>query len=1017
MSKIYNLERFLEAQERDYGTALQEIRAGRKTSHWIWYIFPQLKGLGNSYNSQYYGIDGVGEAEAYYEHPVLRERLRENTDAVLMHKGKTQIEDIMGGSLDALKLRSCMELFDKVAPNDIFQDVLVAFYGLADDGKPIVNSFKVGNRFYAGEYPGDKTPKAARLRLQHFLDRGITHFIDLTEEGELEPYAQLLPAGISYRRFPIRDVSIPKDTQSVKALIDEMDTILSNPYNKLYLHCWGGVGRTGTIVGCWYASRPGIGYATALQKTRQAFLDCPKSKHRRIPDTSDQISFIGEYSRAYGKDAMSESAYRTASCPYEYNLDKVLGCIVGGAVGDALGYPVEFLDYTAILSKFGSKGITRYKLDSDGIAEFSDDTQMTLFTATGLLAAESELNLRGIGNDESWTQHVAMHYIDWYWTQNSKPGKRHCSWLFEVPELHDRRAPGMTCMGSLRNIVQGIDQENNSKGCGGVMRVAPVALCNDLRESMSTDFMYSLGGAVADITHNNPLGFYPAAMLVMLLDKITKCGQEVNRKVLEKLVMACVREIGKVKLHDEGASDTYDKYPTAVGTLGRLMMLAVDFAGGDRPDEECIRELGGGWTGEEALAIAVYCALRHADSFEDAVVAAVNHGGDSDSTGAICGNIMGLIYGYHAIPQYFKDNLELLPVLEEVATDLYIGSARTDDLKSWKKKYLEGHRFQKVKSASWDSAAFIEEFNKWIRKPDTPENGVYPYEHVRRLRADEYKNTVQIVNAGKYITEDLKEVRLPDDSAMMTRTAFYEKSFKVTRLPAGKEETLFEVLNSDCLEAALTLLSSGYNPAVLNMASRKIPGGGVVGGAGAQEECLFRQTNLFRSLYQFVPEGRDYGVPSREEQYPLDRNYGGIYTPGATMFRESEAKGYRLMDKPIQLSFISVAAINHPALKDATHLDDSLVVGTKHKIKTILRIGLAHGHDSLVLSAFGCGAYRNPPSHMAQLFKEVFDDPEFKNKYRRVVFAIIDDHNARKAHNPEGNFKPFYDVFCDVSQC
>ena len=837
----YNLERFLKAQRGDYDIALREIKAGRKTSHWIWYIFPQLKGLGHSYNSQFYGIDGIEEAKAYYSHPVLGQRLRDITEALLTHKGQKLIEEIMGGSLDALKLRSCMELFDQVAPGSIFKEVLVAFYG-------------------------------------------------------------------------------------------------ANPENK------------------------------------------------------------------------------ASARSYEYNLDKVKGCIVGGAVGDALGYPVEFYDFFSILSKFGPSGITRYQL-KDGVAQFSDDTQMTLFTATGLLAAESEMNLRGIGDDNSWAQHVAHHYIDWYWTQNSKPGKRHCSWLFEVPELHDRRAPGMTCMGSLRNIVQGIDLENNSKGCGGVMRVAPVALCNDLRESMSTDFMYSLGGAVADITHNNPLGFYPAAMLVMLLDKITKCGQEVNRKVLEKLVMACVREIGKVKLHDEGASDTYDKYPTAVGTLGRLMMLAVDFAGGDRPDEECIRELGGGWTGEEALAIAVYCALRHADSFEDAVVAAVNHSGDSDSTGAICGNIMGLIYGYHAIPQHFKDNLELLPVLEEVATDLYIGSARTDDLKSWKKKYLEGHRVQKVKSASWDSAAFIEEFNKWIRKPDTPENGVYPYEHVRRLRADEYKNTVQIVNAGKYITEDLKEVRLPDDSAMMTRTAFYEKSFKVTRLPAGKEETLFEVLNSDCLEAALTLLSSGYNPAVLNMASRKIPGGGVVGGAGAQEECLFRQTNLFRSLYQFVPEGRDYGVPSREEQYPLDRNYGGIYTPGATMFRESEAKGYRLMDKPIQLSFISVAAINHPALKDATHLDDSLVVGTKHKIKTILRIGLAHGHDSLVLSAFGCGAYRNPPYHMAQLFKEVFDDPEFKNKYRRVVFAIIDDHNARKAHNPEGNFKPFYDVFCDVSQC
>ena len=378
------------------------------------------------------------------------------------------------------------------------------------------------------------------------------------------------------------------------------------------------------------------------------------------------------------------------STTYTYNLDKALGCLVGGAVGDALGYPVEFMDYHSILSQFGPQGITRYKC-RNGIAQFSDDTQMTLFTATGLLAAESELNLRGVGDSSSWARQVANHYVDWYWTQNARPGMKHCSWLFEVPQLHDRRTPGMTCLGSLGNIVQGIDKENNSKGCGGVMRVAPVAICSGLRARMNADFMYSLGGAVADITHNNPLGFYPAAMLVMLLDKITKCEQEIDRKALEKLVLSCIMGIGKVKLHDEGPSDTYDKYPEAVGTLGRLMMLAVDLASGDRPDEECIRELGEGWVGEEALTIAVYCALRHTDSFEDAVVAAVNHSGDSDSTGAICGNIMGLIHGYDAIPPYYKENLELLPVLTEVATDLYTGSAGTDDLKSWKKKYQEGH--------------------------------------------------------------------------------------------------------------------------------------------------------------------------------------------------------------------------------------------------------------------------------------------------------------------------------------
>lgn len=388
---------------------------------------------------------------------------------------------------------------------------------------------------------------------------------------------------------------------------------------------------------------------------------------------------------------MSTTTIHSGPADNGYNLDKVKGCIVGGAIGDALGYPVEFMDYLSILSYFGPEGITRYQL-RDGIALFSDDTQMTLFTATGLLAAESELNVLGTGDAGSWARHVASHYIDWYWTQNLQPGKRHCSWLFEVPGLHSRRAPGNTCLGSLRNIVRGIDQQNNSKGCGGVMRAAPVALCNNLRESMDADFMYTLGGAVADITHNHPLGFMPAAMLVMLLDKISKCGQTPDHGLLEKLVLTCVLEIGKVRLHDPDDPGTYDKYPEAVGTLGKLMMLAVDFANGDRPDEECIRGLGEGWTGEEALAIAVYCALRHTDSFEDAVVAAVNHSGDSDSTGSVCGNIMGLIHGYDAIPEHFKQHLELLPVLEEVATDLYTGSARTADPARWKKKYLEGHR-------------------------------------------------------------------------------------------------------------------------------------------------------------------------------------------------------------------------------------------------------------------------------------------------------------------------------------
>ncbi len=128
----YNLERFLTAQNSTYAgyqTALSEMKNGRKVSHWIWYIFPQEKGLGHSYNSQYYGLDGFGEARAYLAHPILGARLREITGAVLAHRDKNvSINEIMGSGIDVRKLRSCMKLFNQVAPNDIFQEVLDAFF-------------------------------------------------------------------------------------------------------------------------------------------------------------------------------------------------------------------------------------------------------------------------------------------------------------------------------------------------------------------------------------------------------------------------------------------------------------------------------------------------------------------------------------------------------------------------------------------------------------------------------------------------------------------------------------------------------------------------------------------------------------------------------------------------------------------------------------------------------------------------------------------------------------------------
>ena len=127
----YNLQRFLDAQDRydSYQSALKELRQGRKRSHWIWFIFPQQKGLGRSYNSEYYGLDGAEEAAAYLAHPVLGTRLRECCAALLQHAQQKTMGEIMGSGIDVLKLRTSMRLFNSIAPHDVFAQILQEMFG------------------------------------------------------------------------------------------------------------------------------------------------------------------------------------------------------------------------------------------------------------------------------------------------------------------------------------------------------------------------------------------------------------------------------------------------------------------------------------------------------------------------------------------------------------------------------------------------------------------------------------------------------------------------------------------------------------------------------------------------------------------------------------------------------------------------------------------------------------------------------------------------------------------------
>ncbi len=261
---------------------------------------------------------------------------------------------------------------------------------------------------------------------------------------------------------------------------------------------------------------------------------------------------------------------------------------------------------------------------------------------------------------------------------------------------------------------------------------------------------------------------------------------------------------------------------------------------------------------------------------------------------------------------------------------------------------------------------------------------------MRRRRREVFLQTMNLVNSGKYISEKGNEILIPDAEIMASSTVFYDREIPDTK--KQKYQTIeLTVEPEDCVLIGKRLRNDGYNPAILNMASGRNPGGGVISGAGAQEENLFRRSNLFKSLYQFADFASQYGIKKSKNQYPLNFHFGGIYTPDAFFFRGEEKKGYPLLDSPYRLSVISVPAVN---LRDHRITKNDYYVTMKDKIHTILRIGFEHGHDSLVLSAFGCGAYGNDPEIVALMFLDVFNETEFQGSFKKIVFAIIDDHNS-----------------------
>lgn len=407
--------------------------------------------------------------------------------------------------------------------------------------------------------------------------------------------------------------------------------------------------------------------------------------------------FAGEYPGDKYGEKEEERKRRVKDC--------IRGSLMAGAAGDALGYPVEFMSRNAILARYGYKGITEFKLDSDGKAQVSDDTQMTLFTANGMLMGLTRGYMRGIGGDPK--NYVGCAYIDWYYTQTvNKVSERddfHYTWLRDLPELAYRRAPGITCLNACESLLAHRDVENNSKGCGGIMRVAPMGLLDaSFKKSGGSGFYYKTvylaeaGAHIARVTHLHPLGYLPAALMTLLLSRIVPLTpDEVKESIID-----IINDGLDVMMNMYG--NDYVKYKEYLRTL---TLKAVNLAHSNISDIQAIMQLGEGWTAEEAWAISLYCVIRHIDNMKEAIIAAVNHDGDSDSTGSITGNIMGAIYGYEAIKRErlfcpygkkFEDTIELHNIILAIADDLYTGCIiseydpiDTPEKKQWYARYCE----------------------------------------------------------------------------------------------------------------------------------------------------------------------------------------------------------------------------------------------------------------------------------------------------------------------------------------
>ena len=294
----------------------------------------------------------------------------------------------------------------------------------------------------------------------------------------------------------------------------------------------------------------------------------------------------------------------------------------------------------------------------------------------------------------------------------------------------------------------------------------------------------------------------------------------------------------------------------------------------------------------------------------------------------------------------------------------------------------------------------------------------------KNIRIEVYKHNMEIFKSWKYESSGKVIDLIGSRQQLLDATKVYREPVFAAEIPAKYATTRTGCANEDCLVVAKQLIDLGLNPAVLNLADAYHACGMYNSGSSAQEESLCRASTLSLTLYQYYNKtwAGKAGVPLRPvSAYPMDIHFGGIYSPGVTVFRDNQETGFALREEPYQTSIISLAALNFRPGHKTNNLEYCSADGgftpegkqvMFDKIRTIYRIALLNGHDSLVLGAFGCGVFQLKPELVALYFKQVLDEDEFCGKFHTIVFAMLEGKaTPRKKVEEEGDFAPFYQIF------